>query len=401
MVSDKNRQKILVVDDTPENISVLVELLRNDYAIIVATGGERALHLARSLPAPDLILLDIMMPDMDGYEVCKRLKADNKTAEIPILFITALKDKESELKGLKNGAVDYITKPFYPELVKRRVKIHLELQQHRRHLEDLVLKRTKELEELNRELNNRVSDELEKNREKDQYLAHQARFAAMGQMMSAIAHQWRQPLNNIGLIIQSASLDFKDGKLDQERFDCMVAEAMSSLSFLSETITIFRDFFRGKASGPQFDLLQTVERTCALLRAELDNLGIKIKVTSEETTLLKGNATELSHAIINIINNAMEALIERKTGEPVIEISCEITKLTARVVICDNAGGIPEEVIDNIFDPYFTTKFMSQGTGIGLYLTRMIIEKQLKGMVKVQNRERGAAFTIELPLDAD
>lgn len=139
-------QKVLIVDDTPENIQVLMETLKDEYRIVAAINGEKALQLANADPMPDIILLDIMMPGMDGYEVCKRLKADEKTVAIPVIFVTAMTQEENEQKGLDLGAADYITKPFQPGLVKARVRNHLELKRHRDHLEALVLERTRELQ---------------------------------------------------------------------------------------------------------------------------------------------------------------------------------------------------------------------------------------------------------------
>jgi serine phosphatase RsbU (regulator of sigma subunit) len=149
------KQTILVVDDTPTNIQILMETLKDDYRIVAAVNGERALQLAASDPPPDIILLDIMMPEMDGYEVCAKLKADAKTRDIPIIFITAMSDAQDEAKGLELGAVDYITKPISPPVVSARVKSHLELKQAREILknqnvilEQRVAERTKEVLEL-------------------------------------------------------------------------------------------------------------------------------------------------------------------------------------------------------------------------------------------------------------
>lgn len=139
------RPTILVVDDTPANLRILTELLRADYTIRVATSGEVALTLASTLPCPDIILLDIMMPNMDGYEVCRRLKDSPLTAAIPIIFVTAMTDADDEAKGLDMGAVDYITKPFNPRLIKGRIRNHLELKKHRDDLEALVKTRTAEI----------------------------------------------------------------------------------------------------------------------------------------------------------------------------------------------------------------------------------------------------------------
>jgi putative two-component system response regulator len=145
MQDASRRQVVLIVDDTPENIHVLIEVLRDEYATMVATNGRKALQMAGADPAPDIILLDVMMPEMDGYEVCRQLKGDPRTSGIPVIFITKLAEEEDERKGLDMNAVDYIHKPFHPALVKARVRNHLELKGYRDRLEDLVQERTREL----------------------------------------------------------------------------------------------------------------------------------------------------------------------------------------------------------------------------------------------------------------
>lgn len=141
----KEKPRVLVVDDTAENIQILVETLKDDFSVVAAKEGEKALNMARSTPRPDVILLDIMMPGMDGYEVCLKLKSDPVTWSIPVLFITALDQERDEERGLTVGGVDYITKPFRPTLVKARVRSQVELKRHKDHLEELVAERTKEL----------------------------------------------------------------------------------------------------------------------------------------------------------------------------------------------------------------------------------------------------------------
>ncbi|ETR72842.1 MAG: hypothetical protein OMM_07307 [Candidatus Magnetoglobus multicellularis str. Araruama] len=132
------KEKILIVDDTPVNIRVLVEALKDDYKLSIATNGKVALNYAMADQPPDLVLLDIMMPELDGYEVCKQLKEKEKTRDIPIIFITAMSEERNETLGLEMGAVDYIVKPINPRIVQARVKTHLELKKHRDHLADLV-----------------------------------------------------------------------------------------------------------------------------------------------------------------------------------------------------------------------------------------------------------------------
>jgi sigma-B regulation protein RsbU (phosphoserine phosphatase) len=143
------KQKVLIVDDTPQNIHVLMETLKDNYKIVAATSGAKALQLATRDPLPDLILLDVMMPEMSGYEVCEQLKKDPLTEKIPVIFVTALHEAGDEEKGLELGALDFITKPFHPALVKARVRNQLELKRHRDHLEEEVQRRTQELLDAN------------------------------------------------------------------------------------------------------------------------------------------------------------------------------------------------------------------------------------------------------------
>lgn len=145
MQSDMNKSTVLVVDDAPENIDVLTGVLEDEYQIKVALNGSKALQLSREHPLPDLILLDIMMPGMDGYETCHRLKSDPQTLDIPVIFVTAMTEIGDEAKGLKMGAVDYVTKPIEPELLKMRVRNMIDLKRHRDRLEEMVLERTFEL----------------------------------------------------------------------------------------------------------------------------------------------------------------------------------------------------------------------------------------------------------------
>ncbi len=151
MNANMPRQKILIVDDMPANIKVLGDALKSDYTVLFATSGDKALRIAFSSYPPDLILLDIMMPDMDGYEVCRRIKSDRQTWDIPIIFITSKGEEEHETLGLEIGAVDYIKKPFSLPIARARVKTHLELKRHRDFLEWMLMKRTSEIREMEAE----------------------------------------------------------------------------------------------------------------------------------------------------------------------------------------------------------------------------------------------------------
>lgn len=158
MMSGKESKTILVVDDSPENIDVISGALEDDYRVRAAVSGSKALLIATTRPYPDLILLDIMMPGMDGYEVCRRLKADARVRDVPVIFVSALGEVEDEAMGFAAGAVDYITKPVSPAILKARVRIHLELEEVRNHLAELVVARTEELHRANVKLARQVKE---------------------------------------------------------------------------------------------------------------------------------------------------------------------------------------------------------------------------------------------------
>jgi len=181
-----SKPKILIADDVPANIRILWEIIKDDYEVSVTTSGAEAVEIARSESPPDLILLDIMMPEIDGYEVCRILKADENTRSIPIIFITAMTREEDETKGLDLGAVDYITKPFRPAIVKARIRVHLEVKQSRDHLEDIVKARTAELRDLNTRL---IKDIAERKRTEDQLRQAKDEELRLLEMTTALSYE--------------------------------------------------------------------------------------------------------------------------------------------------------------------------------------------------------------------
>lgn len=220
---EETRATILVVDDTPGNIDILRGLLKDDYKIKIATNGEKALKIANSHPTPDLVLLDVMMPEMDGYEVCRRLKADVATEAIPVIFVTAKGETEDEAHGFDLGAVDYITKPISPPVVKRRVQTHLALHNEKRLLEELVQARTKELEESRREIIACLGKAAEyKDNDTGMHVIRMSYYSkvlglAYG-MSETEAEAFREaaPMHDIGKIGLPDNILLKPGKLDDD-----------------------------------------------------------------------------------------------------------------------------------------------------------------------------------------
>lgn len=227
---DPNQDKatILIVDDTPENIDVLSGILRLGYKVKAALSGEKALRIATSDPRPDMILLDIMMPGMDGYEVCRQLKANPATAHIPVIFITAKCEVEDERKGLELGAVDYITKPISPPIVEIRVRTHLALYDQRRELERLVRQRTAELLATRMEIIHRLGRAAEfKDNETGLHVIRMSHYTRLMAVALNISEEWTElvfnaaPMHDIGKIGIPDRVLLKPGKLDEDEWEVM------------------------------------------------------------------------------------------------------------------------------------------------------------------------------------
>jgi putative two-component system response regulator len=222
------QQTVLVVDDTPENIDVLRGVLRSEYKVKVATNGERALKIARSDPAPDIILLDIMMPGMSGYEVCEELKKDFKTKKIPIIFVTAMNEVEDEAHGFELGAVDYITKPISPPIVQARVRTQLAIYDQNRELDRQVKERTKELNSTRLEIIRRLGRAAEfKDNETGLHvirMSHYSRLIALGAGMSEDFAELilnAAPMHDVGKIGIPDAILRKPGPLDDDEWEIM------------------------------------------------------------------------------------------------------------------------------------------------------------------------------------
>lgn len=368
------KRRLLIVDDVAENIQPLISTLKDDFAIQVATNGDDAIKIAMQDPQPDIILLDIMMPVMDGYQVCKILKSDNLTKDIPVIFVTILDESEDEEKGLKLGAVDYITKPINPQLVKARVNNHLELKLYRDHLKHQL-------------------------DEKEEILLVQSRHAAMGEMIGIIAHQWRQPISNISVdavnIITSIELD----DVDLEEIKNSSQSILEQTDFISKTIDDFRNFFRPNKEKKVISLEDIVNDAKKILGPALDKNSISLNVEVKNSKTILTYPRELIHVYINILKNAKDVFLQKGIEHGEIKITIDSDKDYLISTICDNGGGVDESIKDKLFDLYFSTKADENGLGLGLYISRIILEKHLHGYIAVENNNEGACFTIKIPIE--
>lgn len=233
-------------------------------------------------------------------------------------------------------------------------------------------------------------------RKKEQLLIQQSRMAAMGEMLGNIAHQWRQPLNVLGVRIQELGMSFKYGELSQELVDADIAKTMEILQHMSQTITVFQDFTTPDKGKCRFNAEQVIAFTVQIIHESLRNDGITLNVNLTGDSQINGYPNEYSQVLMNLILNARDALLEQKTADPCISVVSWSENNRSIVTISDNAGGIKEEIMDKIFDPFFTTKELGKGTGIGLFLSKTIIEKNMGGLLTMRNIARGAEFRIEV-----
>ena len=237
---------------------------------------------------------------------------------------------------------------------------------------------------------------VEELRKQEQLLIRQARFAAMGEMIGNIAHQWRQPLNTLGLIVQELPTYQKRNLLSQEYLEGSVTRAMQVINYMSKTIDGFRNFFGPDKEKQTFAASDVLARTVSILDAAFEELKLKIDVTADPEVVIYGCPNEYSQVILNLLVNAKDAILERKVATPKIAVELFQEEGKTVLTITDNAGGIPADIIDKIFDPYFTTKSPDKGTGIGLFMSKTIIEKNMNGTLTVRNLDGGAQFRIEV-----
>ncbi|MDX1958849.1 MAG: chemotaxis protein CheB [Leptospiraceae bacterium] len=300
-------------------------------------------------------------------------------------------EKFSEEKIIRNNETIYLyqTKSVFRAIDERNFLVIMIL--------DVTEKKRVELEiqNLNISLENTIQEELKKNRDKDHILIHQSRLAAMGEMIGNIAHQWRQPLTSLATIFQKLRDSYDFGELDSDTFQKIEKEFIEILKHISGTIDDFRNFFQPNKVKHEFYIVaQGIEKALSLLGSRFNRTRTKISLQYVNDIKVLGFESEFSQVVLNIIANSLDVIEERKIPNPEIKISIEKAETKVRVIISDNAGGISENLVDKIFDPYFTTK--DKGTGIGLYMSKMIIEKSMNGKLFLSNHKTYAEFIIEL-----
>lgn len=266
----------------------------------------------------------------------------------------------------------------------------------RKTIERALIENKQQLEELNQHLEQKVSEAVSELRKKDKILIAQSRQAAMGETIGNIAHQWRQPLNALGLIVQELKLTYGRAEFTKESLDANVDKAMLLINHMSKTIDEFQHFFKPNASRTLFSVNAAVAKALQLAESYLKKASITVEVVEQNQVQIDGYENEYSQVLLNILNNSKDAFEARDVESRLITIMIRREDCRSVVTVTDNAGGIPNDVIEKIFDPYFTTKGPQKGTGIGLYMARNIIEKHMHGSLSVRNGNGGSEFRIEI-----
>lgn len=337
---NQNKPRVLIVDDTPESINILLNALKDEFSVIAANNGQKAIERASKDPIPDIILLDVMMSEMDGYEVCKTLKSHNETKNIPIIFVTALGESKDELKGLQLGAVDFITKPINPTLVKTRVHNHLELKRHRDHLQELVDERTLELKQskeaaieamgiVAEHRDPETGDHIRRTKSYVRILAE--KLAESPKYKDILTKDmietlyFSAPLHDLGKVAISDSILLKPGPLTDDEFEIVKSHTTIGEHTISITQKMFADS----------KFLNIAKEIAGSHHEKWDGTGYPRE--------LKGDAIPLSGRIMALAD-VYDALISRRTyKEPIIH--SEVVKM-----IKDESG--------KYFDPNLVDAFL-------------------------------------------
>jgi PAS domain S-box-containing protein len=237
---------------------------------------------------------------------------------------------------------------------------------------------------------------VEELRERDRLLLQQSRQAALGEMIGNIAHQWRQPLNALGLVIQELSLAYELGNFTREHLEASITGAMDIIFRMSQTIEDFSNFYKPGRDKRWFKINEVVTKSVSLIDASFREYGIAICANTADDLEIKGYPNDYAQVLLNILMNARDALLERGTVDPRVTVQARMEKGRSVVTVSDNAGGIGENILERIFDLYFTTKENGLGTGIGLFMAKIIIEQNMGGRLTVRNAGNGAEFRIEV-----
>ncbi|MEH1864777.1 MAG: response regulator [Nostoc sp.] len=424
---------ILIVDDMPTNLEVISSTLEDaGFEVAIALDGLSAIEQAQLNEELDLILLDVMMPGIDGFETCQRLKSNPATSHIPIIFMTALSDTTNKVRALELGAVDYITKPFSEQEVLARVKTQTKLYRLSRSLEQQVVERTTQLSEALAELK---TSQIQ--------LVQREKLSALGNLVAGVAHEINNPIgflsgniepaleyiNDIFGLVDlyqqeyprpSAAIqnEIKTIDLDYIREDLpkLVSSMREGVRRITDISTSLRTFSRADTERPvPCNLHDGIDSTILILKHRLkaneERPAIDVITDYGDLPQIECFPGQLNQVFMNILANAIDALEDSNNGRTFKEIQANPNRIIIKtrvkddqiqVAIADNGIGMSEQVKEKIFDHLFTTKAVGQGTGLGLAIAHQIITEKHNGLLSVNSTPgKGTEFLITIPILAE
>ncbi|QKF68545.1 two-component system sensor histidine kinase/response regulator fusion protein [Arcobacter venerupis] len=358
--------------------------------VICVKNGQEGLSVFKSSDKKiDLILTDIKMPKLDGIGMIEKIREIDK--DIPIIITTAHQETSFLMDSIELNISAYVLKPI--DIYKLEASLI-------KAIEAKVLR-----EELI-EKNKRLEIEIQKNEEKQQIIETQSRFAAMGEMINMIAHQWRQPLSSIGtasynlkykLLSGKFNLETQEGRVEQANF---FTNKLDEIEFyvqnLTTTIDDFRNFFKTDKVFVNSTIENPIKNTLKIIQKDLQSNNIELILDFESQNKINIFENEITHVFINILKNAQDKFLDKEIKNAKIEIKTQDIENGVQIEIYDNGGGIAEDDLDIIFEPYFSTKKEKNGTGIGLYMSKVIVEKNHQGKIFAKNTKEGISFFIIL-----
>ncbi len=397
-MDDKGLRTLLVVDDAPDNLAFMHDILSDMYRVKVANNGEKALRIAGSASPPDLILLDIMMPGLSGYDVCRKLKSKARTRDIPIIFLTALTDVTDEQAGFELGAADYIFKPVNPAVLCVRIKTHLSLK-----LSADVLRNK------NLDLEQEVERRIRENRKTEEQLLQSQKMEAIGQFAGGVAHDF----NNILMVIMGygSLLQLDDQLGDKHKQEIQrILDAVDRAAQLTGGLLAFSR--KQEVSVKQTDLNTIILRVQGFLERVIgEEIQLMVTLHEQGTLPVAVDSNQIEQVLINLASNARDAM--SGCGKLLIESGIQEVEAPlgegpdlfrpgyyAWLAVSDSGAGMDADTKRRIFEPFYTTKEIGKGTGLGLAIVHGII-RQHNGIIHVNSEPGiGTTFRVYLPLDS-
>ncbi len=375
------RLSLLYIEDNTQARTETIEMLGIFFKdITAAVDGDDGIQKYEKGKF-DLIITDIRMPGRDGFSMIQQIRETDN--EIPIIIVTAHDETDYFTSAIKLGIDAYLLKPFVIEdliaVIQKVTKKIIMTRELAAYKETLEIKVQEQVDQINRQ---------------NDFIAQQARLASMGEMINNIAHQWRQPLNRINSNVAVISSVLRSANTDRTLLARKITNIKLNTKYMSDTIEDFSNFFHPDKQRTSFKVHKVLQGALKLIESRIK--GVDIIIDADKSITLFAFEKEYQQVLLAILNNAIDNFESKGVKRRRIEITINADEAIVSLQIEDNGGGIGKADIAHIFDPYYTTKHPQLGTGLGLYMAKMLVENSMGGQLSVKNSNGGASFKVEL-----